>query len=214
LRPGEGFQIDWPVSLSGTTLCDEHYGAVDSLHSGKLSIDEFDKCWQLLSPFLTSDEQDELSAIRAKISNNIQQQQVEAEQQKAVLQQTEQIIVTTTNLDRPYTVVGPIYVQVNNRGLFANAFNDLVNRYQSQIDALQQRGILSNYANYGAVVGEGALGQGQFEKAFFVATQVLKKRAYLLGANAVIGMHQDIDIDTKGIANFYMQMYGTAVRLS
>ena len=34
-----------------------------------------------------------------------------------------------------------------------------------------------------------------------------------MGADAVIGMRQDIDIDTNGFSYFYLQMYGTAVRL-
>jgi uncharacterized protein YbjQ (UPF0145 family) len=44
-----------------------------------------------------------------------------------------------------------------------------------------------------------------------VATQELKKRAQILGADAVICMRQDIDLDTDGFSYFYLQMYGTAV---
>ena len=36
--------------------------------------------------------------------------------------------------------------------------------------------------------------------------------AQKIGAEAVIGMRQDIDIDTNGFSYFYLQMYGTAVR--
>ena len=47
---------------------------------------------------------------------------------------------------------------------------------------------------------------------FFVAVQELKKRAGLLGADAIIAMRQDIDLDTTAFQFFYLQMYGTAVK--
>ncbi len=37
-------------------------------------------------------------------------------------------------------------------------------------------------------------------------------RAAALGADAIIGMRQDIDLDTNGFSYFYLQMYGTAVK--
>ena len=51
-----------------------------------------------------------------------------------------------------------------------------------------------------------------FEKAFFIATEELKKRGEMVGADAIICMRQDIDMDTNGFAFFYLQMYGTAVK--
>ena len=56
-------------------------------------------------------------------------------------------------------------------------------------------------------------GHQNFDRAFFIATEELKKRALRMGANAIIGMRQDIDIDSNGFQYFYMQMYGTAVQL-
>ena len=52
-----------------------------------------------------------------------------------------------------------------------------------------------------------------FDIAFFIAVEELKERAALLGADAVIGMRQDIDLDSVGFKYFYLQMYGTAVKL-
>lgn len=40
----------------------------------------------------------------------------------------------------------------------------------------------------------------------------MKKRAKRVGADAIICMRQDIDMDTNGFAYFYLQMYGTAVK--
>ena len=45
--------------------------------------------------------------------------------------------------------------------------------------------------------GEWSAGQNDFEKAFFVAVEGLKQRAVMLGADAIIGMRQDIDLDTN-----------------
>ena len=34
----------------------------------------------------------------------------------------------------------------------------------------------------------------------------------MLNADAIIGLKQDIDLDTTGFQYFYLQMYGTAVK--
>ena len=62
------------------------------------------------------------------------------------------------------------------------------------------------------MLGEWSVGQNDFEAAFYIAVQELKKRAAIADADALICMRQDIDIDTNGFAFFYLQMYGTAVR--
>jgi uncharacterized protein YbjQ (UPF0145 family) len=78
-------------------------------------------------------------------------------------------------------------------------------RKQGQIDRTQP--------DWGFLYGEWSVGQSDFEKAFYVAVQELKKRASKLGANAIICMRQDIDLDTNAFQYFYLQMYGTAVRI-
>ncbi|MGI6098109.1 MAG: hypothetical protein ACOYBM_08440 [Dethiobacteria bacterium] len=52
-------------------------------------------------------------------------------------------------------------------------------------------------ADWGFLYGEWSVGQNDFEKAFFVAVEELKQRAVMLGADAIIGMRQDIDLDTN-----------------
>ena len=49
-------------------------------------------------------------------------------------------------------------------------------------------------------------------KSFFIAVEELKKRAAILGADAIVAMRHDIDLDTNGLAYFYLQMYETAVK--
>ena len=58
----------------------------------------------------------------------------------------------------------------------------------------------------------GPMSAGELTPEFFVAVQELKKRAALMGADAIVGMRQDIDLDTETFQFFYLQMYGTAVR--
>ena len=68
-------------------------------------------------------------------------------------------------------------------------------------------------ADWGFLWGEWSVGQSDFEVAFFVAIEELKKRASMVGANAIICLRQDIDLDTNAFQFFYLQMYGTAVKI-
>lgn len=123
------------------------------------------------------------------------------------------IIVTTGDLKRDYEVIGPVYFQVSNKGIFSSALSVLVTQYAKELQQLKSNGALSEErSDWGFLYGEYSVGQSDFEKAFFIAIQELKKRATILHADAIIGMRQDIDLDTNGFTFFYMQMYGTAVR--
>ncbi len=123
------------------------------------------------------------------------------------------IIVTTGDLKRDYEVIGPVYFQVSNKGIFSSALSVLVTQYAKELQQLKNNGALSEErSDWGFLYGEYSVGQSDFEKAFYIAIQELKKRAAILQADAIIGMRQDIDLDTNGFTFFYMQMYGTAVR--
>lgn len=123
------------------------------------------------------------------------------------------VIVTTGDIDKPYEILGPVYFQVSNKGLFGSALSGLVKQYQAEIAKMKQAGSMSqDRADWGFLYGEWSVGQTDFEKAFFIATEELKKRGEMVGADAIIGMRQDIDMDTNGFAYFYLQMYGTAVK--
>jgi uncharacterized protein YbjQ (UPF0145 family) len=65
----------------------------------------------------------------------------------------------------------------------------------------------------GLILNEWSAREDDFEKAFFMATEELKRKAFMLGGDAVIHMKQDIDLDTNGFQYFYLQMYGTAVKI-
>ena len=123
------------------------------------------------------------------------------------------IIVTTGDIRRDYDILGPVYFQVSNKGLFSSALSKLVAKYFAEIQAARQQGQVGAFRpDWGFIYGEWSVGQSQFEQAFFVAVQELKARAAMLGADAVIGMRQDIDMDTTTFQFFYLQMYGTAVK--
>lgn len=123
------------------------------------------------------------------------------------------IIVTTGDLKKDYEVIGPVYFQVSNKGFFSNALERLVDKYRDEIREKKKSGLMTEEkSDWGFIYGEWSVGQTDFEKAFFVATEELKKRASMVKADAIIGMRQDIDMDTNSFQYFYLQMYGTAVR--
>ena len=123
------------------------------------------------------------------------------------------VLVTTGDINREYEILGPVYFQVSNKGVFGSALSSLVKKYKDQIASMKKQGTMSQErSDWGFLYGEWSVGQSDFEKAFFVATEELKKRGEMVGADAIICMRQDIDMDTNGFAYFYLQMYGTSVR--
>lgn len=124
-----------------------------------------------------------------------------------------QIIVTTGDIAQPYDILGPVYFQISNKGLFSSSLDKLKSYYSSEIQRMKSSGEMSQFrADWGFLYGEYSVGQNDFEAAFYIATQELKRRAKLVGADAIICMRQDIDLDTNGFTFFYLQMYGTAVK--
>lgn len=123
------------------------------------------------------------------------------------------ITVTTGDLKQDYEILGPIYFQVSNKGIFSSGLSKLVKQYEAEIAEMKKQGQLSQErADWGFLYGEWSVGQNDFDKAFFVAVQELKKRASMLGADAIIAMRQDVDLDTTNFQFFYLQIYGTAVK--
>jgi hypothetical protein len=125
-----------------------------------------------------------------------------------------EIMVTTTDLPFPYQVISPVYFQVSNKGLFSTALGRLTKKYKDEIKEMKQSGLMSRGGIDLGILwyGEWSIGQNSFESAFFIAVREIQERAALLKADAVVGMRQDIDLDSNGFQFFYLQMYGTAVR--
>jgi uncharacterized protein YbjQ (UPF0145 family) len=124
------------------------------------------------------------------------------------------IVVTTGDIKQNYEIVGPVYFQVSNKGLFSNQVVQLSNEYRAEIAQMRSSGQIGELkTDWSFLYGEWTVGQSLFEQAFYVAVQEIKKRTMLLDADGIISMRQDIDLDTTGFQFFYLQMYGTAVRL-
>ena len=127
---------------------------------------------------------------------------------------SKKIIITTVDLHTDYEVIGPIYVQVANRGEFSSHLQFLREQYAEEIDAAIDRGEIGAWKHAaGSFSADETSGQTDFEHAFFIAVRELQKRAALIGADAVIGMRHDVDLDAEVSIYFFLQMYGTAVRL-
>jgi len=127
------------------------------------------------------------------------------------------IIVSTGDIPYLYEIVGPIYFQVSNRGLFGSKYGRLEKKYRDYFR--QQRTDTNEYRGRGIddlvllTVGEWSMNGTQFEKAFYMGVEEMKASAAKLRADAIIHLRQDVDLDTNGFQYFYLQMYGTAVRI-
>jgi hypothetical protein len=86
-----------------------------------------------------------------------------------------EIIVTTGDLKQDYEIIGPVYFQVSNKGIFSSALSKLARHYETEIEQMKKAGQMAQpRADWGFLYGEYSVGQTDFEKAFFVAVQELK----------------------------------------
>ena len=164
-------------------------------------------------PFWDTDYKKEM--MKSKAAKEAAEERAAEAKQRAVeyRQKVNAIIVTTGDLKEDYEIIGPVFFQVSNKGLFSSTLSDLVNKYSAEIEEMKNHALMSERrSDWGFLWGEYSVGQNDFEKAFFVATQELKKRAVMLSGDAIVSMRQDIDLDTSGFQYFYLQMYGTVVK--
>ena len=168
----------------------------------------------------------DLSKAASDAAKNVQESMAES-QRKADAAKAEQsaydaeiaekvkgIVVTTGDLHQEYEIIRPVFFQVSNKGIFGSKFSKLAAKYDAELKQLEQnsKSVLGELA-MGLIFDEWSAHEDDFEKAFFMATEELKRKAFMLGGNAVIHMKQDIDLDTNGFQYFYLQMYGTAVKI-
>lgn len=164
-------------------------------------------------PFWDTDYKKEM--MKSKAAKEAAEERAAEAKQKAAeyRQKVNAVIVTTGDLKENYEIIGPVFFQVSNKGIFSSTLSELVNKYSAEIEEMKNHALMSERrSDWGFLWGEYSVGQNDFEKAFFVATQELKKRAVMLGGDAVVSMRQDIDLDTSGFQYFYLQMYGTVVK--
>ena len=164
-------------------------------------------------PFWDTDYKKEM--MKSKAAKEAAEERASEAKQRAAeyRQKVNAVIVTTGDLKEDYEIIGPVFFQVSNKGIFSSTLSELVNKYSAEIEEMKNNALMSERrTDWGFLWGEYSVGQNDFEKAFFVATQELKKRALMLGGDAVVYMRQDIDLDTSGFQYFYLQMYGTVVK--
>ena len=164
-------------------------------------------------PFWDTDYKKEMMKSKAA-KEAAEERAAEAKQRAAEYRQkVNAVIVTTGDLKEDYEIIGPVFFQVSNKGIFSSTLSELVNKYSAEIEEMKNNALMSERrTDWGFLWGEYSVGQNDFEKAFFVATQELKKRALMHGGDAEDSKRQDIDLDTSGFQYFYLQMYGTVVK--
>lgn len=124
-----------------------------------------------------------------------------------------EMIVTTADLKCNYEIIGPVYYQISNKGVFSSVLSQKKEEYALEIEKWRREGQASDKKTDWGFLYDFSVGQNEFDNAFYIAVQELKIRAKRIGGDAIIGMRQDIDIDSNGLAFFYLQMYGTAVKI-
>ncbi len=128
------------------------------------------------------------------------------------------IIVTTGDLKETYQIIQPVFVQISNKGVLKNQYEQLELKYNKLLRELQEKGLLpadsvskkrgslSNSSENLDVTGH------RMEKAFYIALEEIKLRAERLGGEAVVYMRYETDLLTNPNIEFYLQMYGTVVK--
>ena len=145
-------------------------------------------------------------------------------EQNEVLMKIRDIPVTTADLKEPYDVIGPVFFNTTNKGVFKSAFDKLSEKYSKPpYSALvkRPRGESLQSGEFGSFLlslfdlgmgYEGAVGQWQFDDAYYYAIAELKLRCAEMGGDAIVGMDMDFDLDTNNVSAFYLQMHGTVVK--
>ena len=166
-------------------------------------------------------------ALESGAEERLEKKRAENEALRAEIRRIRDFPVTTVDLKQPYRVIGPVSVNTSNKGIFSSAYQKLVQHYE-QDPYLRElvvrprtesvRGGEGGLLLFSLLLSdtsafEGRVGQSEFDRAYYICVAELKRRAAELGGDAVVGMRMDYDLDTSNFGAFYLQMYGTAVKL-
>lgn len=116
-----------------------------------------------------------------------------------------EIIATTGDLKQSYEIIGPIFLQIANRGILKNHLDKLALEHKDFLADLTAKGILSD--KHIDTTGQ------HMEQAFYIALEELKSKAEKMGGEALIYLRYDTDI-LQSSSDFYLQLYGTVVKFS
>jgi len=102
--------------------------------------------------------------------------------------------------------VSPVYAGLSNKG---RALEELAKRFNIPFDSTATDDLLRGFAGI-----EVQVHFQQMPAAFAVCVEQLKRACIRVGGNAIVGLRMDTDIEAvMGAHHFYLQMYGTAVRV-
>jgi len=126
--------------------------------------------------------------------------------------------VSTGDIPGKYEIIGPVYFQLSNKpeGLGESPLSNYKELYAEEIEQLvsseEGRKMDDGTLTWACAWGQWCLGQSHFDIAFFIAVEELKKRADMIGADGIIFMRHDVDLNLEAYQFFNLQMYGTAVK--
>ena len=176
-------------------------------HKSKLSDLGIDK--------VIDHEKRELFFINYEKNPNILEEAIKQQEQEIRI--LNDMIVSTGDIPLGYDIIGPVYFSLNNSGILSSQYTELVNKYTERLQKLTEDGLRSDIArgiDWGIFYGELSFNmRNHFDQAFYISVEEIKKRTTILGGDGIIFLRQDIDLDTTHFQKFYLQMYGTAVKL-
>lgn len=120
------------------------------------------------------------------------------------------ILVTNGDLPEDYEIIGPVFFQITNRKFFSPLKKLLKKHAKNCRDGEETEHAAGNL--WRRYYGRWCLKQSGQEKASFIAVEELKRRAALLGADAIINVRQHITVNPYASGSFHLQIYGTAVK--
>jgi hypothetical protein len=140
--------------------------------------------------------------------------------------------VTSGDLKVKYKILGTVFFSIGTRGGMGAEFNRLKDVYLHQLSVSKHKGQLSSSSSgVGQTIGgigldgAGDIGlamqyagasfrSNDMEVAFHILVGELQMRASYLGANAIVGFRQNIELDSNAnVINFFANAYGTAVKI-
>lgn len=142
----------------------------------------------------------------------------EHEQEKLALQNMlNKIPVTTVDIKKDYDIICPVFFQLSNNLSSKPRYDKLMDYYSNEISQRKASGQLDDekFSLWAIFESAGDIGanQQQYETVFYIGIQELRKKCALVGGNAIVGLRYDADLDTNLWNHFYIQMYGTAVKI-
>jgi uncharacterized protein YbjQ (UPF0145 family) len=117
-----------------------------------------------------------------------------------------QVVVSTTLLSESFITLGPVYTLTTN---MKGTLDAAAKKLGVDVQAISNTEVLSV-----AIFGDSVANFQAFPVAFAVCVEQLKRQAASIGADAVIGIQMNFDLDRSalGLSAFTMQLFGTAVR--